>query len=258
MTPVLRVERVDHTVVLTIDRPAARNAIDEAVLTGLDAALTVVAGDVEVRAVVVTGAGDKAFAAGGDIATMRSMSAGEAELFSTRGQRVFERLSQLQMPVIAAVNGVALGGGCELAMACDLVLASAAAKFGQPEVKLGVVPGFGGTQRLVRRVGWSNALDLCLTGRAIDAQEALRIGLVSRVVEGDVRAAAVALGAEIATLGPVAVRLCKRLVHDNADLPLTSALAAERTAFALCFATGDQKEGMTAFLEKRSPRFQGR
>ncbi len=257
MSEVVRTERRDRTAVVTIDRPAARNAIDAAVLQGLDDAIAFLESD-DVRAVVVTGAGDKAFVAGADISAMRSLGPVDAEMFSARGQAVLDRLARLPAPVIAAVNGVALGGGCELAMACDIVLAGPGARFGQPEVKLGVIPGFGGTQRLVRRVGWSNALDLCLTGRVVDGSEALRMGLVSRVVEGDVLAAAVALGNEIAALGPVAVRLCKRVLHENADLPLASAQAAERTAFGLCFATADQKEGMSAFLEKRPARFAGR
>jgi enoyl-CoA hydratase len=258
MSSSVRLERSERTTILTIDRPDARNAIDLSVLQGLEEGITAIERDSEVRAVVVAGAGDKAFVAGADIGAMRALGAVEAEAFSARGQAVLDRLARLPVPVIAAVNGVALGGGCEIAMACDIVLASAGARFGQPEVKLGVIPGFGGTQRLVRRVGWSNALDLCLTGRVIDASEALRIGLVSRLVEGDVRAAALALGAEIAALGPVAVRLCKRVLHENADQALASAQAAERTAFGLCFATDDQKEGMSAFLEKRPPRFLGR
>ena len=159
--------------------------------------------------------------------------------------------------MIAAVNGFALGGGCELAMACDLIFASSSARFGQPEVKLGVIPGFGGTQRLLRRVGLAVALDLCLTGRMIKADEALRIGLVSRVVD-DVVAEAIRAGEEIAGLGPIAVRYCKRAMHENANADLNAAEAAERTLFALCFATDDQREGMSAFLEKRQPAFRGR
>jgi enoyl-CoA hydratase len=170
---------------------------------------------------------------------------------------VLEPLEALPVPVIAAVNGFALGGGCELAMACDLVIASPKAKFGQPEVKLGVIPGFGGTQRLVRRVGWSNALDLCLTARMVTADEALRMGLCSRVVEGDVLAAAVALAESMGKLGPVALRLCKRAIHENADASLATAQAAERTLFAACFATTDQKEGMRAFLAQREAVFTG-
>ncbi|HHO51600.1 MAG TPA: hypothetical protein ENK18_12180 [Deltaproteobacteria bacterium] len=257
MSTVLR-ERRGAVELLTIARPEVYNAIDASVLDGLSDAVDALAGDASLRAVVLCGAGGKAFVAGADIAAMRALTAVEAEGFSARGQQIFDRLSALPVPVIAAVGGFALGGGCELAMACDLVIASERASFGQPEVTLGVIPGFGGTQRLVRRVGLANALDLCLTGRRIKADEALRIGLVSRVVEGDVVEAALELGDQIAKLGPVAVRLCKRAIHDNADIGLSAAQAAERTLFGLCFSTSDQSEGMTAFLEKRSASFQGR
>jgi enoyl-CoA hydratase len=250
-------ERRGRTEILTVNRPKALNAIDAAVLEGLEAAVADLAIDGELRAVVLTGAGEKSFVAGADIQAMSQMGPRQAEAFSARGQRLLDALSALPVPVIAAVNGFALGGGCEIAMACDLVLAGPKAKFGQPEVKLGVIPGFGGTQRLVRRVGWSNALDLCLTARMVNAEEALRMGLCSRVVEGDVLAAAVELAEGITRLGPVALRLCKRAIHENADASLPTAQAAERTLFAACFATSDQKEGMSAFLQGREARFQG-
>lgn len=244
----------DGTVaVITVNRPKALNAIDRSVLEGLSAALDQIDG--AVRAVVLTGAGEKAFVAGADIASMAELTAVEAESFAGYGQGVLNRLAALHVPVIAAVQGFALGGGCELAMAADLIFASDRARFGQPEVKLGVIPGFGGTQRLVRRVGMSVALDLCLTGRMIKAPEALQIGLVSRVVEGDVKAAAIEAAQGIATLGPIAVRLCKRAIHENADADLSGAQAAERTLFGLCFATEDQTEGMAAFLGKRAAAF---
>ncbi len=257
MSAVLR-ERRGAVELLTIHLPEALNAIDASVLDGLQAALDDLSVDPSLRAVVLCGAGGKAFVAGADIAAMKDLTAVEAERFSARGQQIFDRLSALPVPVIAAVGGYALGGGCELAMACDLVIASDKARFGQPEVKLGVIPGFGGTQRLVRRVGLSNALDLCLTGRNVKAEEALRIGLISRIVEGDVVEAALAIGEQIAALGPVAVRLCKRAVHENADASMDTAQAAERTLFGLCFATSDQSEGMAAFLDKRPPSFEGR
>jgi enoyl-CoA hydratase len=257
MSDVLRRERRGAVEILTVDRPKKLNAIDGAVLDGLDAAVTALASDPDVRVVILTGAGEKAFVAGADIAAMSTMTAVQAETFAGRGQGIFDRLSALPVPVIAAVNGFALGGGCELAMACDLVIAGSKARFGQPEVKLGVIPGFGGTQRLVRRVGWSAALDLCLTGRMIDASEALRIGLCSRVVEGDVLEAALAIAAEIAACGPTALRLCKRAIHENADSALTIGQAAERTLFGLCFATEDQDEGMAAFLAGRPAVFRG-
>jgi enoyl-CoA hydratase len=255
---VLNRERRGAVEILTVNRPKALNAINSDVIVALDEALRDLEADDGVRAVVLTGAGEKAFVAGADIAAMQSLRPTEAERFAGEGQRVFDRLASLQVPVIAAVGGFALGGGCELAMACDLVFASSSARFGQPEVKLGVIPGFGGTQRLVRRVGMSVALDLCLTGRMVKADEALRIGLVSRVIDGDVLEAAIDAAEGMATLGPVALRLCKRAIHDNADLALSSAQAAERTLFGLCFATDDQSEGMAAFLEKRAAAFTGR
>lgn len=258
MSDVLLRERRGSVEVLTVNRPKALNAIDPSVVEALATAVADLAVDPAVRVVVLTGAGEKAFVAGADIAAMASMSAVEAEAFAARGQAVLSGFAALPVPVIAAVNGFALGGGCELAMACDLVFATSKARFGQPEVKLGVIPGFGGTQRLVRRVGWANALDLCLTGRTVFADEALRMGLCSRVVEGDVLEAALGAANEMASFGPVALRLCKRAIHENADGALSSAQAAERTLFGLCFATADQKEGMAAFLEKRPAAFQGR
>lgn len=254
---VLNRERRGAVEILTVNRPKALNAINPEVLSALDEALIDLASDTQVRAVVLTGGGEKAFVAGADISVMLSLSPVEAERFAARGQAVLDRIAALPCPVIAAVNGFALGGGCEVAMACDLVFASASARFGQPEVKLGVIPGFGGTQRLLRRVGTAVALDMCLTGRMVKAEEALRIGLVSRVIDGDVKAAAIDAAEGIATLGPVAVRLCKRAIHENADSGLSSAQAAERTLFGLCFATADQSEGMAAFLEKRPAEFTG-
>jgi len=255
---VLNRERRGAVEILTVNRPKALNAINADVLAALDEALTDLAADEQLRAVVLTGAGEKAFVAGADISAMQSLVAVDAERFAGNGQQVLNRLASLQVPVIAAVNGFALGGGCELAMACDMIFASSSARFGQPEVKLGVIPGFGGTQRLVRRVGMSVALDLCLTGRMVKSEEALRIGLVSRVVDGDVLAAAIDAAEGMATLGPVALRLCKRAIHENADVTLDAAQAAERTLFGLCFATADQTEGMAAFLEKRAADFQGK
>jgi enoyl-CoA hydratase len=255
--PVLLVERRGAVALLTVNRPAQLNALNADVIEALDRAVAELESASDVRAVVLTGAG-RAFVAGADIAAMRSLSALDAERFAARGQGVFDRLSALPMPVIAAVNGFALGGGCELAMACDILLAGDKAVFGQPEVKLGLIPGFGGTQRLVRRVGLSTALDLCLTARNVNADEAVAIGLASRRVEGDVVAAALEMGEQFVSLGPVAVRLCKRVVHENADASLPTGLAAERTAFGMCFATEDQREGCSAFLEKRAPAFAGR
>ena len=256
--PVVLSERRGSVVVVTIHRPEALNAINPAVLEELDATLAELETDAEVRAVVLAGAGDKAFVAGADISAMKDLSPVDAETFAGHGQAVLNRLAGLAAPTIAAVQGFALGGGCELAMACDLVFAGPKARFGQPEVRLGVIPGFGGTQRLVRRVGMANALDLCLTARMVGAEEALRMGLVSRVLEGDLLEETCKVAEQMAGLGPVSLRLCKRAIHENADAALDNAQAAERTLFGLCFATEDQSEGMAAFLEKRAAQFQNR
>lgn len=250
-------EKRGTTAILTVNRPKALNAINRDVIEGLARALDAIEADPEIRAAVLTGAGDKAFVAGADIAAMQALTAVEAEEFAGFGQAVFNRMASCRVPVIAAVQGFALGGGCELAMATDMIFAGPKARFGQPEVKLGVIPGFGGTQRLVRRVGMSAALDLCLTGRMVKADEAVRMGLASRITGDDVLGEAIAAADAIAALGPVAVRLCKRAIHENADADLTAAQAAERTLFGLCFATQDQEEGMSAFLEKRSATFTG-
>jgi enoyl-CoA hydratase len=242
---------------LTVHRPKALNALNDAVLTELGERLDALARRSDIRAIVLTGAGDQAFVAGADIAEMASFSALQAEAFSARGQALCRQIEAFACPVIAAVAGFALGGGCELAMACDIVLAGPNAKFGQPEVRLGVIPGFGGTQRLVRRVGPTRALDLCLTGRNVGADEAVAMGLAARKVDGDVVEAAMRVAAEIAGMGPVAVRLCKRAIVENADAALSTAMAAERSLFALCFSTRDQREGMAAFLAKRKPEFTG-
>jgi enoyl-CoA hydratase len=250
-------ERRGPVAVWTLNRPSAMNALNRALLDALAEVIARARAASDLRAIVLTGAGDRAFVAGADIAEMAPMDAAAAERFSAHGQAVFDALSALPMPSIAAVGGFALGGGCELAMATDILMAGPKARFGQPEVKLGVIPGFGGTQRLVRRVGRAVALDLCLTGRMVDAAEALRIGLASRVVDGDVLEAAVAVGNEIAQMGPLAVARCKRAIHEGADGALDAALSAERSLFGLCFATSDCKEGMAAFLGRRPAVFTG-
>jgi enoyl-CoA hydratase len=257
MDPVVILDKIGAVYKITISRPKALNALSAQVIEELATALSQVESDAGCRAVVLCGAGEKAFVAGADIAAMREMSPADAEAFATKGQALGDHIARLAVPVIAAVQGFALGGGCELAMACDIVVAGANAKFGQPEVKLGVIPGFGGTQRLVRRVGLAVAMDLCLTGRMIDVDEALRIGLVSRKVDGDVTAAAMSVAAEVVAMGPGAVRLCKRAILDYADADVRTGLAAERALFALCFASADQKEGMAAFLERRTAMFTG-
>ncbi|MEM9188552.1 MAG: enoyl-CoA hydratase-related protein [Myxococcota bacterium] len=244
--------------VLTIAREEALNAINADVLDELSGALDQVAADGSLRTLVLTGAG-KAFVAGADIEAMRAMTEAEALAFSEKGHRLLARFEALPIPVIAAVNGFALGGGAELALACDFIHASERAKFGQPEVKLGVIPGFGGTQRLSRRVGIAMARELIYTGRIIRAEEAHRIGWVNAVHPPDelldnVRKVA----KEIEGVGPLALSSAKVVLRDGADLPLTEANQREAEAFASCFTTEDQREGMTAFVEKRPPAFKGR
>jgi len=246
-------------VIITINRPKALNALNSETLDELAEALSEAAEYEDLRTLIITGAGDKAFIAGADISEMCEMSCIEAEDFALQGQEILNGIEHFPAPVIAAVNGFALGGGTELAMACDLILCSSNAVFGQPEVKLGVIPGFGGTQRLARLVGAMRAREIIFTGRNVTAQEAVQIGLALKVLpEGqDVVEAAMELATQIARVGPVAVRLAKRAINENVDSALPVALAAERTLFAMCMSTEDQQEGMKAFLEKRKARFQG-
>lgn len=245
--------------IITINRPAVLNAIDAQVIDELGRALDEVAGANEIRALMLTGAGEKAFVAGADIAAMSEMSPAEALAFASRGHALGDKLAALPIPTLAAVNGFALGGGCELALACDFIYAADNAKLGQPEVKLGVIPGFGGTQRLARRVGLGRALELCMTGAVIDANEALRIGLANRVVaRAELAAAAIATLDTITQMGPLAIARCKAVLHEGASLPLADANRLEREAFAALFASADQKEGMAAFLAKRPAKFTGR
>lgn len=241
---------------LTLDRPKALNALNTALLTELDGVLAELELRDDLRAVLITGAGEKAFVAGADITEMRDKTPEEARKFALKALTTLKRLEKLPVPVVALVNGFCLGGGCELALACDWAVASDNAIFGQPEVGLGVIPGFGGTQRLPRRVGPAMALDLVTTGRKIDAQEALRIGLVNRVVpQAELEAVAEELIKQLAGNGPRAVRSAKQAVHDGLDQDLDSALALETSLFALGFAGEEQTEGMSAFVEKRKPNF---
>jgi enoyl-CoA hydratase len=243
---------------LTLDRPKALNSLDRSMLEALAARCAELAGDASVRAAVLTGEG-RAFAAGADIAEMRSHDPIDAERFSRLGHAALGALETLPVPVIAAVNGYALGGGCELALACDWIYASARARFGQPEVGLGLVPGFGGTTRLVRRVGVAWAKELVLGGEAIDAETALRIGLANRVFPPEeLVGAALAAGQKLAEKGPLAVALAKRVIHEGQDADQRTAHALEQTAFGLVSASRDRAEGMDAFLAKRDPSFEGR
>lgn len=247
-------ENQDGIGIITINRPQALNALNADTMAELDALVDAIAKDPSVKVVIITGAGDKAFVAGADIAYMQPLSAAEGRAWGKAGQAVFDKIENLPQPVIAAVNGFALGGGNELAMACDIRIASEKAKFGQPEVTLGITPGFGGTQRLPRLVGKGRAKELLYTGDMIDAAEAYRIGLVNKVVAPEeLMDAAKALARKIMSRSPVAVAMCKAAVNEGIDADLQTGVAYEAEVFGLCFATGDQKEGMAAFLEKRKP-----
>jgi enoyl-CoA hydratase len=244
--------------IVTINRPKALNALNAATLRDLEAAIVILASNSAVRVVIVTGSGEKAFVAGADIAEMQEMSPAQARGFAKLGQGVFTRIEKLRCPVIAAVNGFALGGGCELAMACDIRIAAANARFGQPETSLGITPGFGGTQRLPRLVGRGRANALLFTADVIDAAEALRIGLVNDVVPvGRALEAAIALAERVAVRSPVAVGYCKAAVAAGLDADLERGIGYEAEVFALCFSDPDQREGMRAFSERRLPGFAG-
>ena len=244
---------------LTIHRPKALNALNSATIAELGQVLDAVEADASLRAVVVTGAGEKAFVAGADIAEMSALGPLEARRFAEKGERTLARLEELPVPTIAAVNGFALGGGCELAMACDLVYASERARFGQPEVNLGLIPGFGGTQRLARRVGPGRALEIILTGDMIDAAKAKEIGLALEVLPPDqLLPYALGVARKIASRAPAAVGLAKRTLHAGLAVDSATAGELERQAFSLLFATEDTREGMKAFVEKRAAAFHGR
>ena len=249
--------RFDHVALVTLNRPAALNALNRQLMTDLLDALTVLDADPDCRCIVLRGAGERAFAAGADIKEMAvatPVSLAIADDFAR-----WDQVSRIATPLIAAVRGYALGGGCELAMACDIIVAGDDAKFGQPEVKLGIIPGAGGTQRLTRAIGKARAMELILTGRTIDADEAQRIGLVSSVVPAaETFQAALELAARIAAQPPLAVRAAKAAIARAEELPLSAGLEFERRAFFLLFATDDQKEGMDAFINKRPPTWKGR
>jgi enoyl-CoA hydratase len=255
----LLIERDDHVVTITLNRPDKLNALNEELLRELVGAFIAVDEDPLVRVAIVTGSGDKAFAAGADIEAMAQMTPEQARRLASLGHRLGSLIEQSPFPVIAAVQGFALGGGCELALCCDFIYASEKARFGQPEVGLGVIPGFGGTQRLARLVGVARARELCMTGDVITAEEALRIGLVNAVVpHAELLPRVRELAKKIATKAPLAVAAAKRVILRGADAPLATANALEATAFAALFGTHDQREGMRAFLEKRTAKFEGK
>lgn len=256
----ITLEVQNHIARVTINRPKVLNALNPNVLHELLTAFSEIGKNTaEVRGVIVTGAGDKAFVAGADIAAMTTMTPLEADQFCGLGHCCMRVIETCSLPVIAAVNGFALGGGFELALACDFIYAARSAKLGLPEVNLGIFPGFGGTQRLARLVGRNRAKELCYTADIISADEALALGIVNKVVEADqLLHEATATLNKIFNKGPVAIRLVKRVINEGADLPLASGLAFEQTQFPLVFASEDRVEGVSAFLEKRKANFKGK
>jgi enoyl-CoA hydratase/carnithine racemase len=244
---------------VTLNRPKVMNALNKATINELSAAFEDARDDSAVRGVILTGAGDEAFAAGADIAEIGNDTAVEAEAATRRGQAFTDLIENLGKPVIAAVNGFALGGGCELAMACTIRIASESAKFGQPEVKLGVMPGYGGTQRLPRLVGKGRALKLILSGDIIDAAEAYRIGLVDELeLDGHVVERAETVLKKIIANAPLSVKYALEAVNKGLETSVAEGLLIEASLFAVCASTADKKEGTSAFLEKRAPKFQGK
>jgi enoyl-CoA hydratase len=255
----LRYEVIDRTAWITIDRPDKLNALNRQTVGEIASAAAGAVRDPGVGVLVVTGAGPKAFVAGADIAEMAALDAGAAQEFAHELSRAFDVLERSPKPVLAAINGFALGGGCELALACHLRLAADSAKFGQPEVGLGLIPGAGGTQRLPRLIGRGRALDLILSGEMIDAAEAFRVGLIERVVPAaELRATVDAYAGKLLAKSPQALARALDAVLTGGELDLAGALRLEASLFGLCFATEDMREGTRAFLEKRKPRFPGR
>lgn len=249
----VKYEQKEQYAIATIDREKALNALNSQVLTELDAMLDGI--DLEtVRALIITGAGDKSFVAGADISEMSTLTKAEGEAFGKKGNEVFRKIETFPIPVIAAINGFALGGGCELSMCCDIRLASQNAKFAQPEVGLGITPGFGGTQRLCRLIGVGKAKEMLYTCGQIDAQQALALGLVNAVYPSEeLMPAAEKMAGRIAKNAPIAVRATKKAANDGLQTDMDTAIAIEAKLFGSCFETEDQKSGMTAFLEKRRP-----
>ncbi|MDZ7341314.1 MAG: enoyl-CoA hydratase-related protein [candidate division KSB1 bacterium] len=251
----LVIERSDAIGIIKINRPESLNALNIETLGEIRDAVTALNNDDEIKVVIFTGEG-KAFIAGADIKQMKDMTENDAREFSNLGQKIFDIIENLDKPVIAAVNGFALGGGCELAMACDIRIASENAKFGQPEVNLGVIPGFGGTQRLSRLVGKGIAKELIFTGDIIDAQTAFRIGLVNKVVAPEnLLNDAIAMAQKIASKGPAAVLIAKSVINRGLEVDQAKGMAIERDGFVQCVASGEAKEGMEAFVEKRKPNW---
>ena len=249
-------EKEGHLAIVTINRPKALNALNSETLRDLDVVLEDLENDNNIYSVILTGSGEKAFVAGADISEMKDLSEEEGREFGLLGNRVFRRLEKLDKPVIAAISGFALGGGCELAMACDIRIASEKARFAQPEAGLGITPGFGGTQRLPRLVGEGKAKELIYTCAMIKADEALRIGLVNKVVPLDtLMEEAKNMANTIIANGPIAVKLCKDAINRGIQVDIDEAIEIEAGDFGKCFSTEDQKEGMSAFMERRDKNF---
>ncbi|SHF04103.1 short-chain-enoyl-CoA hydratase [Clostridium fallax] len=252
-------EKEGKIAILTINRPKALNALNSETLKDLDMAISEIEKDNDIYAVILTGAGEKAFVAGADIVEMKDYNQEQGKEYGLLGNKVFRRIEKLDKPVIAAISGFALGGGCELSMSCDIRIASEKAKFAQPEAGLGITPGFGGTQRLARIVGIGKAKELIYTCDMIKADEALRIGLVNKVVPlENLMDEAKAMANKIASNAPIAVKLCKDAINRGMQVDIDSAIEIEADDFGKCFATEDQKEGMTAFVEKRAKNFQNK
>src|SRR5712692_4250292 len=252
-------EKKNSIAYVTVNRPKVLNALNMATMEELRAAFHDIKNDASLRAVIFTGAGEKAFIAGADIAELAKHDAVKGKEYTHRGQSVLNLIENLGKPVIACINGFALGGGCEIAMACTMRLASENAKLGQPEVKLGIIPGYGGTQRLPRLVGKGVALQLILTGGMIDAQEAYRIGLVNEVVSSaELIGRAEAILKQIAANAPLSVKYALQAVNNGVETSLSEGLLLEASLVAICTSTEDKKEGTSAFLEKRPAKFQGR
>ena len=255
----IKFEKKKQIAYVTIDRPKVLNALNMATMQELKQAFAAIKDDDEVRVAILTGAGEKAFVAGADIGELSQHSPVSAKEYTHKGQAIIDAIENLGKPVIACVNGFALGGGCELAMACTMRIASENAKLGQPEVKLGLIPGYGGTQRLPRLVGKGIAMQLVLAGEMISAQEAHRIGLVNDVVPaGELIARAEAIAAKIIANAPLAIQYAMEAVNRGLDLPLADGLYLEATLFGVCCATEDKNEGTKAFLEKRPAQFRGK
>ncbi|MDF1581069.1 MAG: enoyl-CoA hydratase-related protein [Desulfuromonadales bacterium] len=254
-----QVEIDGRVAVVTIDNPKALNAMSQPMMEDFGRIMTELAGATDVGAIILTGSGEKAFMAGGDIAGMQPLGAFEARAVALKSQDIYRQIEGCATPVICAINGYVLGGGCELAMCCDIRIASEHARFGQPEIKIGIIPGFGGTQRLARLVGLGAARKMIYTGEMIDAAEALRIGLTDIVVPAaELMSEARKLAASIAEKSSVAIGLAKQAINNGYSMDLNRACAYEAEQFGLCFASYDQKEGMLAFLEKRPAKFEHR